>query len=76
MFADNQVARFIPGVDGADSTTAPGSGGSGLGDLCLTDLIAPSDYSYFNPAVLASWAGPQHWKFRPRNAAMKKTDGE
>jgi len=24
--------------------------------------MEPSDYSYFNKALLRSWAGPAHWK--------------
>ncbi len=41
--------------------------GGGDGALCLTEALAPSEYSYFNPAVLSTWAGPQHWKLCPRN---------
>jgi len=33
-------------------------------------LAAPSEYSYFDTGKLGSWAGPQHWKFKPmRNVA-------
>ena len=45
------------------------------GELCLTDVLEPSEYSYFNPTVVSMWAGPQHWKLRPRNREMK-TDGQ
>lgn len=35
------------------------------------DAIEPSEYSYFKPAVVASWAGPQHWKIGTRNVEKK-----
>lgn len=41
------------------------------GELCLSDTIQLSEYSYFNPTVLSTWAGPQHWKLRPRNKDIK-----
>lgn len=43
------------------------------GELCLTDNIQVSEYSYFNPAVLSTWAGPNHWKLRPRNRDTDKS---
>ena len=42
------------------------------GPLCLIEAIEPSEYSYFAPAVLASWAGPLHWKINRQNAQVKK----
>lgn len=42
------------------------------GPLCLIEAIEPSEYSYFAPAVLASWAGPLHWKINRQNAHVKK----
>ena len=38
------------------------------GPLCLTEAIEPSEYSYFAPAVLASWAGPLHWKINNKQS--------
>ena len=38
-------------------------------------LAAPSEYSYFDTGKLGSWAGPQHWKFKPmRNVAGLATN--
>ncbi len=27
----------------------------------------PSDYSYFNSNLLRTWAGPEHWKVKPKS---------
>lgn len=40
--------------------------GMNEGPLCLIEAIEPSEYSYFAPAVLASWAGPLHWKINSK----------
>ncbi|NXI47686.1 CND2 protein, partial [Galbula dea] len=29
----------------------------------------PGEYSYFSPRTLSLWAGPEHWRFRPRHKA-------
>lgn len=42
------------------------------GLLCLMEAIEPSEYSYFAPAVLASWAGPLHWKINKQNTHLKE----
>ena len=42
------------------------------GPLCLVEAIEPSEYSYFAPAVLASWAGPLHWKINNKQSAHLK----
>ena len=44
----------------------------GVGELCLSEALQLSEYSYFDPVVMSTWAGPQHWKLRPRNT--KKDD--
>ncbi|NXG97291.1 CND2 protein, partial [Loxia leucoptera] len=28
--------------------------------------LNPGEYSYFSPRVLSMWAGPEHWRFQPR----------
>ena len=45
------------------------------GELCLTDVLELSEYSYYNPNILSTWAGPQHWKLRPRNRDPTITTG-
>lgn len=81
QFNDNLVARFVGGAADSDKTGSPrlvipglqgGAEGGERQQQPLSSLIQPSEYSYFNPTILASWAGPQHWKFRPRNAITAK----
>ena len=46
--------------------------GGGVSELCLSEALEPSEYSYFNLAVASAWAGPHHWKLRPRNNVTQK----
>ena len=46
--------------------------GAGVSELCLSEALEPSEYSYFNLAVTSTWAGPHHWKLRPRNNITQK----
>ncbi|NXT97867.1 CND2 protein, partial [Buphagus erythrorhynchus] len=41
-------------------------GGGDIGTLSLHVSLNPGEYSYFSPRTLAMWAGPEHWRFRPR----------
>lgn len=45
---------------------------SGVGDLCLMEAVEPSEYSYFNSAVVSAWAGPQHWKLKLQKVELKE----
>ncbi|XP_039558592.1 condensin complex subunit 2 isoform X2 [Passer montanus] len=47
------------------STGAP-LGEGDIGTLSLHVSLNPGEYSYFSPRVLSMWAGPEHWRFRPR----------
>ncbi|KFQ15418.1 Condensin complex subunit 2, partial [Leptosomus discolor] len=38
-----------------------------IGTLCLHLSMKPGEYSYFSPRTLSMWAGPEHWRFRPRH---------
>ncbi|NWU29363.1 CND2 protein, partial [Dyaphorophyia castanea] len=41
----------------------------GEGDIATMSLhlsVNPGEYSYFSPRTLSMWAGPEHWRFRPR----------
>ncbi len=42
-----------------------------LGALVLAEAIQKSEYSYFAPSVLATWAGPKHWKIQPKKYNRK-----
>ncbi|KAL3863722.1 hypothetical protein ACJMK2_005465 [Sinanodonta woodiana] len=52
---------------------------STTGSLMQVLATTPSDYSYFNKALLRAWAGPSHWKIGPvsrdsKLKSMKATD--
>ncbi|XP_005891674.2 condensin complex subunit 2 isoform X2 [Bos mutus] len=34
--------------------------------LCPLLSMKPGEYSYFSPRTMSMWAGPDHWRFRPR----------
>nr|XP_006825955.1 PREDICTED: condensin complex subunit 2-like [Saccoglossus kowalevskii] len=37
-----------------------------IGELCLQLASEPTEYSYFNLDMLTTWAGPEHWKLKPK----------
>ncbi|NXK70676.1 CND2 protein, partial [Sylvietta virens] len=42
----------------------------GEGDIATMSQhvsLNPGEYSYFSPRTLSMWAGPEHWRFRPRH---------
>ncbi|XP_065507823.1 condensin complex subunit 2 [Caloenas nicobarica] len=42
----------------------------GEGDIetmCHHLSMKPGEYSYFSPRTLSMWAGPEHWRFKPRH---------
>uniref|UniRef100_A0A8C3R3V7 Condensin complex subunit 2 n=1 Tax=Cyanoderma ruficeps TaxID=181631 RepID=A0A8C3R3V7_9PASS len=43
-------------------------GAGDIGALSLRVSLNPGEYSYFSPRTLSMWAGPEHWRFRPRHA--------
>ncbi|XP_009989848.1 PREDICTED: condensin complex subunit 2 isoform X2 [Tauraco erythrolophus] len=43
-----------------------------IGTMCLHLSMNPGEYSYFSPRTLSMWAGPEHWRFKPRH----KTDAD
>ncbi|XP_059263618.1 condensin complex subunit 2 [Mustela nigripes] len=34
--------------------------------MCPLLSTKPGEYSYFSPRTMSMWAGPDHWRFRPR----------
>uniref|UniRef100_A0A8C0BFZ0 Condensin complex subunit 2 n=1 Tax=Buteo japonicus TaxID=224669 RepID=A0A8C0BFZ0_9AVES len=44
-----------------------------IGTMCLHLSMKPGEYSYFSPRTLSMWAGPEHWRFKPRH---KDADSE
>ncbi|KAJ1091955.1 hypothetical protein NDU88_005069 [Pleurodeles waltl] len=41
-------------------------GDGDIGTMCLQLSVKPGEYSYFSPRTMSMWAGPEHWRFRPR----------
>jgi hypothetical protein len=41
---------------------------SDMREFSLSDAIELSEYSYFNPMFLSTWAGPHHWKLKPHSS--------
>jgi condensin complex subunit 2 len=42
-------------------------------ELQLTSTLVKSEYSYFDPTTLSTWAGLQHWKIKPVKLKDAKT---
>ncbi|NXJ71707.1 CND2 protein, partial [Rostratula benghalensis] len=42
-----------------------------IGSLCLHLSMKPGEYSYFSPRTLSMWAGPDHWRFKPRHKSTE-----
>ncbi|MBN3300195.1 CND2 protein, partial [Amia calva] len=38
-----------------------------VGTMCLQLSSKPGEYSYFSPRTMSLWAGPGHWRFKPRH---------
>ncbi|XP_070621585.1 condensin complex subunit 2 [Erythrolamprus reginae] len=38
-----------------------------IDSMCLQLSMNPSEYSYFSPRIMSMWAGPEHWRFKPRH---------
>lgn len=41
-------------------------GDSNVQTMCSLLSMKPGEYSYFSPRTMKMWAGPDHWRFRPR----------
>ncbi|XP_003422070.3 condensin complex subunit 2 isoform X2 [Loxodonta africana] len=42
-------------------------GDGDIGTMCPLLSMKPGEYSYFSPRTMLMWAGPDHWRFRPRH---------
>ncbi|XP_049687244.1 condensin complex subunit 2 isoform X2 [Accipiter gentilis] len=47
-----------------------------IGTMCLHLSMKPGEYSYFSPRTLSMWAGPEHWRFKPRHKAGADAEKE
>ncbi|XP_037022218.2 condensin complex subunit 2 isoform X1 [Artibeus jamaicensis] len=41
-------------------------GDGDISTMCPLLSMKPGEYSYFSPRTMSMWAGPEHWRFRPR----------
>ncbi|XP_009972198.2 condensin complex subunit 2 isoform X2 [Tyto alba] len=48
-------------------TAAVPFGDGDIATMCLHLSMKPREYSYFSPQTLSMWAGPEHWRFKPRH---------
>ncbi|NXG78192.1 CND2 protein, partial [Baryphthengus martii] len=49
------------------SADAVSFGEGDIKTMCLHLSMKPGEYSYFSPRILSMWAGPEHWRFKPRH---------
>ncbi|NXG55452.1 CND2 protein, partial [Hemiprocne comata] len=47
-----------------------------IGSMCLHLSMKPGEYSYFSPRTLSMWAGPEHWRFKPRHKSDTNSEKE
>ncbi|NWV11511.1 CND2 protein, partial [Ptilonorhynchus violaceus] len=47
-----------------------------IGTMCLHLSMNPGEYSYFSPRTLSMWAGPEHWRFKPRHKSDAGSEKE
>ncbi|NXN25664.1 CND2 protein, partial [Nycticryphes semicollaris] len=47
-----------------------------IGSMCLHLSMKPGEYSYFSPRTLSMWAGPDHWRFKPRHKPDANSERE
>ncbi|XP_066278785.1 condensin complex subunit 2-like isoform X1 [Branchiostoma lanceolatum] len=70
MFVDGQPARMLQDANTSKPPILDGTVGS------LVLALEPSEYSYFDSKLLSMWAGPEHWKLKPRSKDACKEGGE
>ena len=60
----------LSGVCALSRIDAVPFGEGDIGTMCLHLSMKPGEYSYFSPRTLSMWAGPEHWRFKPRHKCM------
>ncbi|XP_065515150.1 condensin complex subunit 2 isoform X2 [Lathamus discolor] len=63
-FREN-LSSFGTVSQGTGTDKAFGTGD--VGTICHYVSMKPGEYSYFSPRTLSMWAGPEHWRFKPRH---------
>ncbi|NXL84429.1 CND2 protein, partial [Alectura lathami] len=72
-FTENKSFRA---VCESKRTDAVPFGGGDIGTMCLHLSMKPGEYSYFSPRTLSMWAGPEHWRFKPRHKSSTNSEKE
>ncbi|NXP09967.1 CND2 protein, partial [Thinocorus orbignyianus] len=57
-------------------TDADPFGEGDISSMCLHLSMKPGEYSYFSPRTLSMWAGPDHWRFKPRHKSDANSEKE
>ncbi|NXS47364.1 CND2 protein, partial [Balaeniceps rex] len=60
----------------SQGTDAVPFGEGDIGTMCLHLSMKPGEYSYFSPRTLSMWAGPEHWRFKPRHKSGADSEKE
>ncbi|XP_009283075.1 PREDICTED: condensin complex subunit 2 isoform X2 [Aptenodytes forsteri] len=68
---DSNVEDYV-----ATLTDAVPFGEGDIGTICLHLSMKPGEYSYFSPRTLSMWAGPEHWRFKPRHKSDADSEKE
>ncbi|NP_001244261.1 condensin complex subunit 2 [Gallus gallus] len=68
---DSDVEDGVPALIDAVSF-----GEGDIGTMCLHLSMKPGEYSYFSPRTLSMWAGPEHWRFKPRHKSSADSEKE
>ncbi|NWQ82723.1 CND2 protein, partial [Columbina picui] len=54
-------------VCGSKTISVVSLGEGDIETMCHHLSMKPGEYSYFSPRTLSMWAGPEHWRFKPRH---------
>ncbi|OXB54079.1 hypothetical protein ASZ78_005591 [Callipepla squamata] len=68
---DSDVEDDVPAL-----TDAGPFGEGDIGTMCLHLSMKPGEYSYFSPRTLSMWAGPEHWRFKPRHKSNAEKENK
>ncbi|NWR37529.1 CND2 protein, partial [Tachuris rubrigastra] len=81
--ASKKLGEFTDNISSSGTCTCALSRADGAcfgeGDvetMCHHLSVNPGEYSYFSPRTLSMWAGPQHWRFKPRHTSNANSEKE
>ncbi|NXS57228.1 CND2 protein, partial [Brachypteracias leptosomus] len=80
--AEEKIGEFAESLDSFGvvcqnkKTDVVPFGGGDISTMCLHLSLKPGEYSYFSPRTLSMWAGPEHWRFKPRHKGTYDSERE